>query len=175
MYHSYPPRALSASRAVTLGDAIDPCSSDSDEICMKLLVNRGRASTHQLRRVLADSDLEAAGLACCAGEVLEQCEICRAFDKAPRIPIAGTSIFSAINEEVRADLLFLDDAAAARAMYVSRIDAFFLPIAPRIVGVHGARFAGRGLPFFGRPRRSQMGEGCGGKRNSGGSLRGSSD
>ena len=39
-----------------------------------------------------------------ANEVLEQCEVCRPFDKAPRVPVAGTSTVSMLNEKLQADL-----------------------------------------------------------------------
>ena len=44
------------------------------------------------------------GLANFAYEVLEQCEICCAFDKAPHIPIAGASTVAAFNEKLQAYL-----------------------------------------------------------------------
>ena len=51
-------------------------------------------------------------------KVLGTCEVCRAFDKAPRIPIAGTTTVSAFNGKVQVDLLFLDDPIVVHAMDV---------------------------------------------------------
>ena len=56
------------------------------------------------------------GLAHSADEVLGQCEIGRACDKASHIPIASTSTVSTANEILQVDLSFLDDAIALRAM-----------------------------------------------------------
>ena len=58
---------------------------------MKLHVNWGHASAQQLGRVLADPVGGNLHLPSCVGEVLEQREVCRAFDKAPHDPIAGAS------------------------------------------------------------------------------------
>ena len=51
-------------------------------------------------------------------KALETCDVCRASDKAPRIPIAKATTVSACNETVQVDLLFLDDHIVARAMDV---------------------------------------------------------
>ena len=52
-------------------------------------------------------------------EVWEQCDICRAFDQAQHVPIAGPATLSMLNGKLRTDLLFLDHAIALRAMDVS--------------------------------------------------------
>ena len=51
-------------------------------------------------------------------KALETCDVCRAFDKAPHIPIAGPTAVSAFNEKVHVDLLSLGDLVMARAMDV---------------------------------------------------------
>ena len=48
------------------------------------------------------------------------CDLCRVFDEAPHVSIAGTSGVSMFNEKVQVDLLFLGDLAVAHA-----IDVFF--------------------------------------------------
>ena len=48
----------------------------------------------------------------------ETCDVCWAFDKAPHIPIAGTSTVSAFNEKIQVDLLFLDDLIAVHGVDV---------------------------------------------------------
>ena len=39
-------------------------------------------------------------------EVVNQCDVCKAFDKAPRAPIAGTSTVAMFNEKLQVDLIF---------------------------------------------------------------------
>ena len=85
---------------------------------MKLHVNWGHASAQQLNRVSAGPDGNNLHLLTCVGEVSEQREGCRAFDKAPHAPIAGASAAAMSNEELLADLLVLDAAIAVRAMGV---------------------------------------------------------
>ena len=65
-----------------------------------------------------NSNGETLGFVNFADEGLELCEICLAFDIAPHIPIAGTSPVSMFGEELRANLLRLDDAIALRATEV---------------------------------------------------------
>ena len=85
-------------------------------------------------------------------QVLETCDVCGAFDKAPHVPIAGTATVSAFNEKVQADLLFLDDLIVAHAM-----DVFskYSENPQEVWGVSCARLFGT----FGPPKRIQMGEG----------------
>ena len=49
-------------------------------------------------------------------EVLAHCEVCRAYDKAPRVPIAGTSTVSMRNEKLQAGLPSSDHVVALHAM-----------------------------------------------------------
>ena len=51
-------------------------------------------------------------LANCVDEVLEHCEVCRSFDKAPHV--------SMINGKLQADVPYLDDLIALHAMDVYR-------------------------------------------------------
>ena len=53
-----------------------------------------------------------------ADEVLKQREVCRAFDKAPHVAVAGTSTVATFSEKLHVDLLFLEDMIASRAMDV---------------------------------------------------------
>ena len=101
-----PPEEFSACTAGTLGDARGDSISDPEQIITKLHANWGHASANQLKRELVDSDGGMSHLANRADEVLENCDVCRAFDKAPRVPIAGTSAVSMFNEKVQVDLLF---------------------------------------------------------------------
>ena len=85
---------------------------------MKSHANWGHASATQLRRVLVDPDGGMSHLVNHVDKALETWGACRAFDKAPHIPIAGTTTVSAFNEKVQVDLLFLDDLIVVRAMDV---------------------------------------------------------
>ena len=51
----------------------------------------GHASAQQLKRVLVDSDRLNMQLLSCVDKVVGQCEICRAFDGPPNLPIDGTA------------------------------------------------------------------------------------
>ena len=108
--------SFSARKAVTQGDALDGCLSDPRNFVVKFHVNWGHASEQQSRRVLADPVGGNLHLLTCAGEVVEQREVFRSFDKAPRDPIAGTSTAAMFNEKFLADLLVLGDCAAAMSM-----------------------------------------------------------
>ena len=70
--------------------------SDPGEIISESHVNRGHASARRLRRVLVASDGEITGMAHLLGGALEQCDVCRAFDKAAHTPIAGTPTVSTV-------------------------------------------------------------------------------
>ena len=119
---------------------MDTCLSGRKRIVIKLHVNCGRAPARQSKRWSADSDEEAMGLADYADEDFEQCEICRAFDKAPSIPIAGTSI-------------------AWRAMDVYFEYSPLIPVRTRNHrGIRGV-FCGPRIAIFGRPKYIQTDEG----------------
>ena len=75
-------------------------------------MNWGHASPQQLKRTLAEADGKADGLIPLADDVVRECEICRAFDVAPAIPVAGTSSVSSFNERVQVDPPFSDDLIA---------------------------------------------------------------
>ena len=73
LYQFEPPRTFSACQAVTLGDALDRCLSDPNEISMGAYANWGHARAHRLKIrirtafiwVLADSHGEPMNLAHC--------------------------------------------------------------------------------------------------------------
>ena len=90
--------------------------------------------------------------------VLENCEARRAFDKAPHLPVAGTSSVSCFNERVQVDLLFLDDIIAVHAM-----DAFpKFSLLQRVKSKNPQEvwdgFCASGLGTFGPPKCLQMDE-----------------
>ena len=101
-----------------LENAVEPRLSDPAKEDVMLHVFWGHASARQLTRSLVDSDGGAVGCFGSADAVLQPCEVCGAFDKAPHLPAADTSSASPPNAKLRSDLLFLDDTMAPRAMDV---------------------------------------------------------
>ena len=81
---------------------------------MKLHVSWGHASAHQLKRVLAESYGGNMHLITCVNEVVAQREVCRAFDKASHVPVAGTSTLAMFTAKLHVDPLFSADTAALR-------------------------------------------------------------
>ena len=71
-----------------------------------------------MRRVLADSAGDNLHLLEHVVGVLEHCDACRALDRAPRVPIAGTSTVSMLNEKLQVDRLFSDDVTASPVLDV---------------------------------------------------------
>ena len=101
-----------------MGDAQDNNISDPKKVIMKLHAFWGHASATQLERVLVDSAGGMSHLVNQVGQVPETCDVCRALDKAPHIPMAGTTTVSAFNEKVQVDFLFLGDLIVVHAMDV---------------------------------------------------------
>ena len=64
-------------------------------------------------------------------EVVRECEIRRAFDAAPAIPVAGTSKVSSFNEKVQVDLLFLGDLIALHVLDVFPRYSLLVPVRPK--------------------------------------------
>ena len=98
-----------------------------------------------------------------ADEVAEQCEVCRAFDKAPRIPIAGTSTASAFNEKLQIDLLFLGDIIALRIMDMFSKYSLLIPARSKNPQEVRDAFCNSWLSVFGQPKGIQLDEGGGWK------------
>ena len=63
-----------------------------------------------------DSEGGNSHLANVADESLEHCEFCKAFNRAPYVPISGTLTVSVFYEKAQVDLPFLGDLIAMRAM-----------------------------------------------------------
>ena len=51
-------------------------------------------------------------------DAVAQCDVCKAFGKAPHPPVSGTSSVSMFNPRLQMDLLFLDDTVALHIMSV---------------------------------------------------------
>ena len=98
-------------------------------------------------------------LLACVGKVLEQCGVRRLFDKAPRVPAAGTSTVSMFDENLEVDLFLLGDIIALRAMHVLSTYSLLMPVGskdPR--GVSDASCTSR-AGVSDRPKSIQMDEG----------------
>ena len=91
--------------AATLCDAMNGCLTDPAKIVVKLHVIWDHVSAQQLRRVL-ESDGDNLHLLTCVDEVLEQRDVCRAFDRAPNAPVARTPAVALSDENLQADLPF---------------------------------------------------------------------
>ena len=92
-------------------------------------------------------------------KVLETSDVCRAFDKAPHIPIAGTTAVSAFNEKVEVDLPFLDDLIVVHAMDVFSKYPLLHPAQFKNPQKVWDVFCAGWLGTFGAPKCIQMDEG----------------
>ena len=99
------------------------------------------------------------GLLHYVGEVLGRCEICRASDKAPHVPIAGTSTAAMFNEQVQVDLLFMDEIIALRAMDTVSEYSLFLSVQPETPQEVWEALCGGCLGIFGSPKNARGDEG----------------
>ena len=127
---------------------------------MGLHVNWGRASAQQIESVQADSEGGNLHPLQQVDEELGHCNVGRAFDRAPRVPITETSTVSMFTEKVQVDLLFLGDVVALRVFGVFSKYSLSLQRTPRIPKKYGALPRMCGLRFFGRrsvPRWMQGG------------------
>ena len=106
MCRSEPPLVFSACTALTLGDARDDSVSDTRGILLNSRVNWRLSSSRRLWRVLAGSEGGNPHLVNYVDDVLGRYEICRALDKAPRVPIAAASAVSMFYVRAQVDLLF---------------------------------------------------------------------
>ena len=97
-------------------------------------------------------------------EVSGHCEVRLAFDKAPHVPIVGTSTASMLHEKVQVNVPFSDDVIALRA-----VDMYFensLLLLAQSANPQEVRdsFRAEWLRIFGPPAGIQMGGG-GGRKN----------
>ena len=110
---------------------MDSCLSDPVKIIPSLRSNWGHASANQSKRVSADPDRGAMGLGNYVDEASGRCAICRAFEKVPQIPIAGTATASDRPERVQVDLLSLDGATALSEIDISSKRSPLIPASPQ--------------------------------------------
>ena len=90
---------------------------------------------------------------------MEHCDVCRAFDEAPHVPIAGTSTVSTFNEKVQVDLLCLDDLILLRAMDMFSKYSLPPPVQPKNPQEVWDASCGSYLGTFGPPECIRMDEG----------------
>ena len=157
------PKDFSACAAGTLGDARGDIVSDPGKIIMKLHVNRGHDTANQPKHVLVDSVGGNSHLVNFVDEVHDHCEVRRASDKAPRVPVASTSAVSMFNEKVQADHLFLMILLrCARSICLPRIhySSRFIPKTHRRFG---AAFFVVGWAPLAHPRASKWMKGENGR------------
>ena len=103
--------------------------------------------------------------------VTDECNVCAACEKAPRPPVAGSSLLSAFGEEAQADLLLLDDSFALRATdLLSRSSTPAKAPSERPLGV-GDTFAAPRISVFGKRRCFRMDSGGEWMREVGAGLR----
>ena len=122
-------------------------------------MNWGHASSQQIKRVLVDAEGDNWPLLRHVDEVVSQCEVCRAFDKAPHIAFTGTSAVATFNEKLQVGLLFSDDLIVSDIMDVFSEFSIPTPVRPKNpLEVWDAFFA-CWVGFFGPPRAIQMDEG----------------
>ena len=126
---------------------------------MKLRPNRSHASAQQLEPVLVDSEGTNMHLPTCVDEVLAQCEVYQAFEKAARIPAAGTSTVAMFNEELQVDLLLLGGSMALHVMDVFSIFSLLLPVRTKNPQEVWAAFCGPWVGVSGLPSSIRVGEG----------------
>ena len=100
------PQLFSARKAVTARDAGNAEISDPNKVITKLHINWGHVSATQIKRVLVDAEGGAQCLMQHVDEVASQRDTCKAFEKAPHIPISGTSTVSTFDGRLHTGLLF---------------------------------------------------------------------
>ena len=120
----------------------------------KIASQLGHASGNQQKRSLADQDGGNFHLVDNADEVLEQCEVCRAFDKAPHVLAVGTSTASMSDEKAQVDLMFSGNLIDPHAMDMYPKYALPLPVRSEILRRSGMSFPEVGRAFLARPRAS---------------------
>ena len=126
-----PPRIFPSRRPVALEVVVDSCLSDPGKVIAKLHVNWGHSSAQQPQRVLVDSGGETMCLVKFAGGVPKQCNVRRAFDKAPEDPIEGAPPASSFNGKLGAGLSFVGSATARRAKDSYSDNSLSVPVRPK--------------------------------------------
>ena len=100
-------------------------------------------------------------------EVVSQCDSCKAFDKAPHIPISGTSTVSMFKERLQMDLLFLDGIIALHIMGVFSKYSILTRVRSKNPQEVWDAFISSWVGVFGPPKCLHLDEGVNGKMISG--------
>ena len=87
-----------------------------------------------------------------AQDVANRREVRRSVEKAPNLPVAGTSIVSAMNEKVQADPLVPDDVIALHAVDLCSKHSPFARVLPKNPAEVWDVFASQWISVFGKPR-----------------------
>ena len=66
--------------------------------------------------IMTDADGAGATVLKAVDFAADLCGVCAALEKAPNLPVAGTSLAPSFNAKVQADLLFLGNVIALHAM-----------------------------------------------------------
>ena len=106
-----------------------------------------------------ENDGKAGGLIPLVDDAVRGCEICRAFDAAPTIPVASTSTASSSNEKVRVVLLFLGDLVALHLLDLFSRCPLLVPVRSKRPEEVWDTFCTSRIAVFGKPRAIQMNEG----------------
>ena len=128
------------------------------KIVTKLHINSGHASARHIKRVLADAEGDTQSPMQRVGDVVSLCDASRAFEKAPHIPISGTSTAPMFNERLQIDLLFLGDIIALHIMDVFSKYSILTRVRPKNPQeVWDASLSGW-VGVFGAPKRLHLDE-----------------
>ena len=106
-----------------LGDTLDPGAADPKKIAAKLHARWGHASVRRLKWFPVDADGDSQRLLGCVSGVLGPCEVCRASEEAPHLPVAGTSAAPPFNEKLQVVLLSVGGVGALHAMDMDSLRA----------------------------------------------------
>ena len=90
--------------------------------------------------------------------MVRECDVCRAFDAAPSIPVSGASSVAACKEKVQVDLLFLDDIIVLHAVYLFSRHSILVPVRSKNPDKVWDAFRTSRIAVFSKPRAIHMGE-----------------
>ena len=121
-------------------------------------MNWGHASAQQIKRILVDAEGDNVSLLRHVEEVVNQCDVRKAFDKAPHTPIAGTSTVAMFNKKLQVDLLFLGDLIVLRSMGVFSKYSILAPVRSKNPLEVWDAFDPCWIGIFGPPEAIQMDE-----------------
>ena len=135
---------------------MDGCLGGPKKIVMELHTDWGLESAQQLKRYLVDSGGDNMHLVAGVDEVLERCEIYRAFDEAPGDPVAATPTVAMSDETLQVDLSFLDDIIAAHVTDVFSKHSLLLLVCTKNPREVSDALCSPRVGVFGSPARIQM-------------------